>query len=294
MKFYDFIDGYTLLPREVKKSIDRETFYASIARKGMIANDIFAFRQACLEQDWNKNQRPYYNVWPLITPMFEKLRLSIPCSVVKMDIPALCLRLPEQNNPLEDGTAKIRCILFGIQPTSKDVGNPERVPGLVVMLDTGEVHHGLPMHTFKVFPLREDKTIEEAMALLKRDTSSDWGLKISQELVDKAIRLCVCVTLIGNNPDFLTPDVLADDRDKYERGNEEQKRIIVERAHRRGKIGYDLGKKLEISPHLRHSHPALYWTGEGRKIPQIIIRKETIVKRKKATDVPTSHYGSDQ
>ena len=41
-------------------------------------------------------------------------------------------------------------------------------------------------------------------------------------------------------------------------------------------------------PHVRAASPAaLYWTGEGRKVPKIRFRRGSIVHRKKFASMPT-------
>ena len=63
---------------------------------------------------------------------------------------------------------------------------------------------------------------------------------------------------------------------------------LVAKARRRGHWGWNVGKAIEVSPHVRAASPAaLYWTGEGRKIPKIRFRRGTVVHRKKFTAVPT-------
>ena len=64
-------------------------------------------------------------------------------------------------------------------------------------------------------------------------------------------------------------------------------------SRRGGQKIYSLGKSLEeevsSSPHYRRPHPALYWTGAGRKTPTIVFRSGSIVNRKKVTEVPTGY-----
>jgi hypothetical protein len=46
-------------------------------------------------------------------------------------------------------------------------------------------------------------------------------------------------------------------------------------------------ERIASGPHYRKPHPALYWTGEGRKIPKIVFRRGAIVQGKKLKEVPT-------
>jgi hypothetical protein len=79
--------------------------------------------------------------------------------------------------------------------------------------------------------------------------------------------------------------VLKDDEEKFERSGDLS---LVEKARRRGNYGWHVGRAIEVSPHVRAASPAaLYWTGEGRKIPKIRFRRGSIVHRKKLAEMPT-------
>ena len=57
---------------------------------------------------------------------------------------------------------------------------------------------------------------------------------------------------------------------KYEDSGD---RKYVDRARRRGKLGWNVGARIEVMPHYRRPHPALVWTGPGRAVPRIVMRK---------------------
>ena len=63
----------------------------------------------------------------------------------------------------------------------------------------------------------------------------------------------------------------------------------IERARRRGKIGWVVGKTQQTVPGIRVGHECLVWTGEGRKIPKIVWRRETVVHRKQVLETPTGY-----
>jgi hypothetical protein len=39
--------------------------------------------------------------------------------------------------------------------------------------------------------------------------------------------------------------------------------MYVDKAHRRGKVGWNVGRHIEVAPHYRRPHMALVWTGTG-------------------------------
>jgi hypothetical protein len=68
---------------------------------------------------------------------------------------------------------------------------------------------------------------------------------------------------------------------------------IIDRAKRRGKIGWNIGKGIEVIPHMRRPHPALVWTGHGRVTPRIILRKGCLVHQDALKRIPTGFQGEN-
>jgi hypothetical protein len=65
-------------------------------------------------------------------------------------------------------------------------------------------------------------------------------------------------------------------RDKFEHSGDDR---YIEKAHRRGKIGWNVGRHIEVAPHYRRPHMALVWTGQGRTVPKIVPRRGSVVHR---------------
>jgi len=78
--------------------------------------------------------------------------------------------------------------------------------------------------------------------------------------------------------------VLSKDREKFA-GTGDPK--YVEKTHRRGKVGWHVGRHVEVIPHYRRPHLMLAWTGVGRTVPQIVPRRGSIVHRSKVETVPS-------
>lgn len=47
----------------------------------------------------------------------------------------------------------------------------------------------------------------------------------------------------------------------------------VDKAHRRGKIGWNMGRHVAVAPHYRRPHMVLMWTGRGRALPKVVPRR---------------------
>lgn len=307
MQFHEFFDGYSIAKRMgiVPKDIARSAFYNNMAEAAYVKKNAFITRQAILERDWCDANKPYYNVWPAVFDMISKIKLSIPCSAVKLPEPnkVFCLRLPHPNPYKFDG-GEIKTILFSNQKVSDKIGSRNMIDGLCIMIDVGEKtkdgtysingsESDLPIYTFKFFPWLSDSTIEEAANVLPYHESWQDGVVIPHNIIVQAIKLAVVTCMIYDDPDIVTPDVLARDRVKYDEAlkAEDTNKIgaILDRARRRGKNAFDIGRAVDAMPHFRRPHMALFWTGPGRTVAKIQLRKGSIVHRDKIVNVPTDY-----
>jgi hypothetical protein len=70
---------------------------------------------------------------------------------------------------------------------------------------------------------------------------------------------------------------------------------LAANARRRGNIGWHVGRRIQVMPHVRAACPAAnYWTGEGRKIPTVGFRRGAVIRRKKFSSVPTGFMVADK
>ncbi|MGO8749559.1 MAG: hypothetical protein ACLQNE_26680 [Thermoguttaceae bacterium] len=139
--------------------------------------------------------------------------------------------------------------------------------------------------TYRNFPRKPGLTVEQSLAGLRPDCFAGIGIVIPEDLITDCVRLCCSLCLLENDPEIIAPDVLADDRAKYEQSHNEK---YVDKAHRRGKVGWDVGRHVEVMPHYRRPHMTLVWTGRGRAVPRIVPRKGSVVHREVVEKVPSS------
>ena len=246
------------------------------------------FAQMLNEKDWEKARKPYYNMWPSIIPMLTRLNLDIDSDLIRLPLPALCIRFPKDaaKNPLKfdwkGEDVAVRCIMMG---------EINEGTGLSVLVDIGEVMEGVgvPIYTYRNFPRRPGLTVEQSLAGLgTKGLFAEIGVQVPHSFVTDCIRLCCSLCLLENDPSIISPDVLADDRARFEASGDQK---FVEKAHRRGKIGWDVGKHIEVIPHFRRPHMALVWTGSGRAVPRIVPRRGSIVHREAVEKLPSGFGG---
>ena len=118
--------------------------------------------------------------------------------------------------------------------------------GIWVLIDIGEIMPdiGFPIYSYRNFRRRNGLTVESALRELKPDWSVAMGVAIPDSIVDDCIRLCCSLCLLENDPEVISPDVLADDRAKFEQSGDQK---YVEKAKRRGKVGWDVGRQIRSS-----------------------------------------------
>ena len=160
--------------------------------------------------------------------------------------------------------------------------------GLSILIDVGEIIDNgafkVPIYTYRNFPRRSGLTVEQSLAGLGKGVTADMGVQVPESLVTDCVRLCCSLCLLDNDPSVIEPDVLSKDRDKFEQTGDAK---YVDKAHRRGKVGWNVGRHIEVIPHYRRPHMALVWTGTGRAVPKIVPRRGSVVHRELVEKVPS-------
>jgi hypothetical protein len=137
--------------------------------------------------------------------------------------------------------------------------------------------------------LRPGDAIEDGINRGNLDRTTDAG-----KLAMIAVRHVVTICLLADDHSIITPDVLSSDRDRYESETDEAwKQRAVDRARRRGVVGWSIGADYEVCPHYRRPHFGLRHTGKGRSVPRIVPIKGAVVHRSRLTEVPTGYMLPD-
>lgn len=298
MLFYRYIDAYRLwfsnpIYPSSSKQIGFEEFYEASLDGAESIGDVYSGRQFLAEKDWVAANRPYYNVWPAIWPMVEKLDLDIPCSVIKPPAECISLLFSQDRNPYEFKGGRLQSVLVSKQVfIDKDNGCKEW-PTLCIFIDVGErsTLDGSPVYTVRVIPLFDNMTVEQVLARLPNDASASVGLAVPDEISLIAAKVACTVCLIADDPDLVTPDILTKDRLRFTKADEDEKLRLVSKARKRGKNGFDIGREVTVNPHYRNAHLAKFWCGAGRTELRVKLRSGSLVKRSKVTKVPTGYEG---
>lgn len=289
MKFHEWISLCQLLRnvnrqcRNLRQDELHAMFYSPDYRKrqwGGQGEEERCRARVYFEMDWVADERPYYNVWPVVLDPMQKVRLDLPADCFSLPKRPICLRFPVGCEPRSEHGVRLHSILF------QGTRTPEGHYGLLVTTQSDYDASGDQIDYIS-FPLLSEKTVEDGIA----EIESVWAKTISSQTQATnrlAVRFAVGLCLLKDDPDLVIPDVLADDRIKFDETGDQK---YVEKARRRGKVGWNVGSHLEVDPHFRRAHFGLRWTGEGRRVPRIVPIKGCIVKRHKLTQVPTGALG---
>jgi hypothetical protein len=276
MTHYDYHDTYSTYQR-LTGCRSREEMYRVLNSIGPTASrDLIGFAHLQWEEEWFSARRPFYRVWPSIIPMLLKLDLSkITAASAKLPIDNLLIQLPVGNG-LGDNGRDLHYIMAGSVETRKG-------PGTLVGSVDGSMNAEVPLVDMWLFE-RSDDTLAETLNRLRQAAP----LNASTDVRDRAISLVTTLCLLDSDPELISPVLLAADAAKATFTKADLQRMI-DRARKRGRIGWDVGKGIEVVPHYRRPHPALMWTGEGRKVPRIVLRKGAVVHRSKVETIPTGY-----
>lgn len=272
------------LPPELR---DLDTFHANAMADMAAQGDPIGPKQVDAEHKWLKDARPYYHVYPGILDPLLNLALDLDTGAIRPPRRALAICLPKdhRHQRLTFADGQVQSILM-----AKGEARFGRVcyDAINMFIDVGERIAGVAIHTFRSFRTAEGCTLQGEMDSLPDHFSTNFGVQVPRPLVVDCVRLCATLCLLADDPEIIAADVLNKDRQKYLASRDEK---YVEKAHRRGKVGWLVGRDLEMSPHYRRGHFALFWTGAGRQVPKVGWRKGTVVHREQVVKVPTGEMG---
>lgn len=279
--------------------------------------DPFTPAMLTLETEWLEAGRPYYNLWPSIIPALTKLRMDADSSFFRLPLDQLLVRFPVNDNSLswewEGKPYSVKAVLCGNVQLITDLNgkavsgwagkqDPARMKrGIAMWIDAHEPLEGayaglaskkLHRMMYKHVVCEEGKSIEWSFDNIPGHDSKDVGVNYPDQVIRDVARIVCTICLMAEDKELVEPIVLKSDEEKYDRTGDLS---LVTKAIRRGNYGFNVGRNIEITPHVRAASPAaLYWTGRGRTIPRIRFRRGTVVHRKRLASVPTGFMDKEQ
>jgi hypothetical protein len=152
-------------------------------------------------------------------------------------------------------------------------------------------------------------TCEKSIVIQAQSTRQDLVLTIVDFCAGKSIEECItaapdidarplvrlacAICLIDKDCGVLEPDILVEDAGKYGSATPEEREKIEQRAIKRGKVGWNVGRAISeagnVQPHYRRPHFGIRWKGPGGKQPSLVPISGSVVKRVTAQPVPTGY-----
>ncbi len=276
MKFHEWLTSYEIVRRHTKDKIGPLDWYTlslpylRLEQAGMVA-------QIETECYWLAANRPYYSVYPKIVDSLSRVKLSIDTSYFKLPLKQLLVRFAGRG--YECKGFWLRSILVGEVLTAYG-------QGIGIFCDFGERGAlDATIASYLFFALESGKTIEDCVDPSKFDRKE---LCDTTEAVYIALRIVLAVCLLDQKESIVRPEVLSRHELKYRESGDEK---YVQKAQRQGKIGWSIGRDIEVSPHIRVPHFGWRHTGVGGTIPRLVPIKGSVVNHKKIESVPTGYMG---
>lgn len=254
------------------------------------------YNRSASEWLWYNDGCPYYRVWPKIIKPLIKLDLD-KAPMAGFELPtgmqSLMFQFPvgqrelgwEHEGQWWEPWTMLICF--------NQIIDTEETR-CMAWIDIGErpdPESNLPMLIYRQFPVNVENVGDALGQLPVDEMTMAEGVPVPEDFSMNMIRLAVTACMISHDDaDLIRPDVLADDRENFQRTGDQK---YVDRARRRGKLGWDLGKNMEVSPHTRDAHWSHFWVGPGRKKLIFKKRRGSIIHREKIEKIPTGHAAVD-
>lgn len=311
MKFNSWTTDYEGYRRFMGRQADPYEVFVRQRAKEFERMGTPAFRLT-METYWYADGKPYYNVHPQLVPKLARINLEkIPANLIVVPDPFITVHValaedhPEltmteevpvqgyRSKNIPAGTA-VKGILMSDRRAMSD---RHRSDYILFCLDFG-VYNEFQQPTYLIFSLNleEGQSLAEALESCLDDERSDNYRTVCAN----ALRLATTIGFLANSKsELIEPDVLSKCRQQYERGDEDTRKRIVEKSHRKGKLGYNVGNDLMfLGPqstrsggpkgtgegrelqwqHLRGGHPHPVRYGEGKRLVKIMWFQPTQVR----------------
>lgn len=231
-----------------------------------------------IQNTWHDDVRPYYKLYPCIHEALQKIPLDIDMRAASIPHDrVVAIRMPvggEFNIGCEDASRRIGSLL--VSTLHMAPGHDE--PIMCITAQTAEKNTANQIDGAIVsFDLSKSGTFEDELSSATKNFA---------DALAPIVRTALGVLLMANDPAIITADVLEKDRRKYEETGDPK---YIEKAKKRGIVGWSIGEQYETCPHYRRPHFGIRHTGKGGKIPRIVPIKGAVVHSKKLTTVPTGY-----
>ena len=246
------------------------------------------------EITWFEEDRPFYNVFPIVVSLANKTKLNFPIRLVQFPNQTICFRFAASQVPggyeaaLVTAPKEQNCLLVVAQKRLPS-GEPKiQISHVSCCGDTDQtVDEALESQQANFAGLPES---------IRSFSTAESYRRVGDEM-SFIYRLAVIAAQLASGSDLITPIVLERDRGRHATAEEPERKWLEERATRVAGRGFDFGRTLqrlsEQSPHWRNPHLALFWTGANRQVPKLQLRAGCVVMPRNMSEIPTGYLGPE-
>ena len=317
MNFFQWSTDYQLYRRHTPKRerMEYEQFLPWRRRQQEMAG--IPTHRLLAEKVWTDDGSPYYNVHPNLVSKLCKVDMDkIPSTLLKMphDLRAVNIRFAEKHSEFVVSEPQHTDLVARLSNTSGtappgsfvhsilmvDLHSEQSVKGhnrsvLFIMDFNVYTPLGQPIYSMFAIAPEEGRSLQSAIDQAKGKARTASYIA----MIENVMKCCVSIGFLADNPTLCEPDVLSSDRSSYLTANQQQRQVIVDRAKRKGKNGYNIGtdimflgerpliagqrrenptgRELEYA-HIRCGHPHLVRYGEGKKLVKVMWYVPTTVR----------------
>jgi len=238
------------------------------------------------EHNWRNVRRPYFNVYPKVLNALAKTSLRVkPSQIPKSvfhDLSVMAIKFPNNHDVK---------LLKGLDHMFISLIDEVRGRGIggiacYYTLNDAVYYSAIPQEDYVDEMLKIEQEPDEFEIRYASQNDEE------RARTNLASRIMVGVLMLAADEEYIAPILIRGDADKAK--TEDDVKRLADKARRRGLVGYDIGRDIEVSPHIRMPHFGLRWTGEGRKIPKIVPIKGSVINKKLVAEVPTGYEDDSQ
>lgn len=266
--------------KKLKKSgtLDRKATVTDFVKMVSESGETSLRVEVATEYAWTLEGRPFYNVYPSIGKSLSKINVDFDCEHIlngaqkiknKYGISTILIRWAVGHECIEDIKS---CLCY--VTTNPTNGKESLFLSAVRNRTTKE---GLPRHAIQSVSLVRGRKFEKSLLILQDKQKS--------KTCDDIARTAASIFLIAGseNSDFIEPVVLKEHQKLFDESGDSK---YIEKAKNRGMFGWSIGKRIEVSPHVRLPHLGYRWKGKGRSELALVPISGCIVNKKKINEVP--------
>ena len=265
MNFSEYLTVYDERKRQSGTTVSAEEFYPMCVRRcDRRAPSRRAYglwkTQMDAEVVWIRDRRPYVKIYPTYLDSFRNARLDVPMCYLKPPLEVFAIQLPAYSR---DG---LKSLLVREAARGDAMG--------IISITALRMYQGNIERDINIMypdPTEQDKTFEQCLDEnpIFTETGTPESILRAHGCIREASRIALSAILLLNGGNRMVsdgstpiqPDVLTDDLDRFVNGDKATRERLANRARRRGKNGWTIGREVPLPRNRTPYEPSGYMRG---------------------------------